>query len=317
MVKFRTVTGLAAVEDVRLADAHGHVWIKPPKGVSGDARLELCDYAAIEAELADFRGAGGTTIVDCQPGGCGRDAQMLVRLATATGLHITATTGFHRQRYYPARHWLWSASEEEISAHFVGELTRGMQEANGTVLATTIKVAHEGRLQGQTLVLMAAAAEAARQTGAAIMCHTERGMNAEELPLFFADRGVTADRLHICHMDKRADFGLHRELAQAGALLGYDTFVRPKYNPEERAWPLLEQMVADGLADRVAIGLDLAESSMWRHYGGQPGMTALAEEIVPQLRAKGMTEHTISQLTGSNITRWLVHQTTDRKDLSA
>jgi predicted metal-dependent phosphotriesterase family hydrolase len=315
-VKFRTVTGLVEEEDVRLADAHGHVWIKPPKGVSKDARLRLCDYAAIEAELVDFSLAGGTTIVDCQPGGCGRNAEMLVRLATATGLHITATTGFHRRRYYPPTHWLWSASEEEISTHFVEEVTCGMHETNGTVPATTIKVAHEGRLEGQTLVLMAAAAEAARQTGAAILCHTERGRNAEELPPFFADRGVPADRLHICHMDKRPDFGLHRELAQAGTLLGYDTFVRPEYKPEERGWPLLAKMVADGLADRIAIGLDLADSSMWRHSGGQPGMVALAEEIVPRMRAKGMMESTIIQLTGRNIARRLVHQTSDGKDLS-
>jgi predicted metal-dependent phosphotriesterase family hydrolase len=315
-VRFRTVTGLVAVEGVHLADGHGHVWIQPPQGVSRDAHLELSDYEAIQAELTDFRDAGGTTIVDCQPGGCGRDARMLVRLATATRLHVTATTGFHRQEYYPATDWLWSASEEEATTYFVKELTDGMRETEGTVPATTIKVGYEGLLEGQSLVLMAAAAETALQTGAAILCHTEPGKNVEALLSFFGDRAVTPDRLYICHIDKRPDFGLHRELAQAGALLGYDTFVRPKYNPEEGAWPLLKKMVAEGLADRIAIGLDLAAASMWRHYGGQPGMLALPEQIVPRLRAEGMSESIIALLTGQNIARYLARQTPEEEEPS-
>jgi len=240
---------------------------------------------------------------------------MLVRLARATGLHITATTGFHRQRYYAPTDWLWSASEQEAAAYFVEELTCGMRETEGTVPATTVKVGYEGRLEGQSLVLMAGAAEAARRTGVAILCHTERGTNVEALPSFFGDRGVPTDRLYICHIDKRPDFGLHRELAQAGALLGYDTFVRPKYNPEQGVWPLMKEMVADGQADRIAIGLDLAASSTWRHCGGQPGMSALAGQIVPRLSAEGIHEHVIAQLTGHNIARYLVRQTPEGKEL--
>jgi len=306
-MRFRTVSGSAAVEDAHLADAHGHVWIEPPQGAPSDA--QLCDYEAIRAELGDFRQAGGTTIVDCQPGGCGRDARMLVRLAKATGLYITATTGFHRQRYYLATDWLWSASEEQARDYFVRELTSGMRETESSVPATTIKVGYEGLLEGQTLVLMAAAAEAARQTGALILCHTERGQNVEALPSFFGHRGVAANRLYLCHLDKRPDFGLHRELAQAGALLGYDTFVRPKYEPDQAAWPLLKKMVAEELAERIAIGLDLADASMWRHYDGQPGMLALPEQIVPRLRAEGIGEPIIAQLCGQNIARYLVRKT--------
>jgi len=308
-MRLQTVTGMVPVEDIGLADGHGHAWIKPPEGVAPDARLELDDYAAIEAELNEFHAAGGSAIVDCQPGGCGRDARMLVRLAEATGLYITATTGFHRQWYYPPESWLWSASEAAAEDYFVEELTLGMRETEGTVPATTVKVGYEGDLEGQSRVLMEAAAEAARQTGAPILCHTERGKNVEALPLFFDDRGVAADRLYLCHVDKRPDIGLHRELAQGGILLGYDTFIRPEYDPEQRAWPLLQEMVADGLGHGVAICLDLGRPSRWRHTGGQPGPLALPEQIVPRLRAEGISEEVIGQLTGQNVARRLVWQT--------
>jgi phosphotriesterase-related protein len=116
-------------------------------------------------------------------------------------------------------------------------------------------------------------------------------------------------------VDKRPDSGLHRELAQAGVLLGYDTFVRSKYDPEHGVWPLLGRMVADGLAHRIAIGLDLADSSMWRHYGGRPGMLGMAEDVLPRLRAEGIAESTILKLTGRNIARHLVWQAPGGKKL--
>jgi predicted metal-dependent phosphotriesterase family hydrolase len=298
---FQTVTGLVPVEQVRLADAHAHAWIAPPEGVPAENRFELTNYDAIKAELSDFRAAGGTTLVDCQPGGCGRDANRLFDLARTTGLHITATTGFHLRKYYPPNSWLWSAPAQKIAAYFVEELTAGMVETGSTIPATTIKVAYEGVIDGQPRVLMEAAAEAARQTGALLLFHTERGANVEALPPFFADRGIDAQRLYLCHVDKRPDIGLHRELAQAGVLLGYDTFIRPQYDPEQGVWPLLKALVAEGLSAHIAISLDLATASMWRHYGGQVGPIFLPQQIVARLRAEGYPETIIHQLTAQNI----------------
>jgi phosphotriesterase-related protein len=280
-MEIQTVTGLVPVEQITLADAHDHVWIKPPLGVAPEAQYPLDDYEAIEGELRAFRAAGATTIVDCMPGGAGRDAAMLVRLSQATGLHIAAVTGFHVQKYYPPNHWLWSASAQRATAFFIEELTIGMREVSGSVPATVIKIGYTGVIEGQSRVLMEAAAEAARWTGAAVLFHTEKGAGA--------------------------DVGLHRELAQAGVLLGYDTFARPRYDPENNVWPLLREMVRDGFSENIAIGLDLAQSSMWRYNGG-PGMMVLVEEIIPRLLKEGIDEKTISNLTAQNIARRLVRR---------
>lgn len=308
---FHTVTGPVDVDAVQLADGHAHVWIDPPEGVAPGVRLELRDASAIRAELRDFRAAGGTTLVDCQPGGCGRDGTRLAAMARATGLHITATTGFHQQQYYAPEHWLWSASAERAADFFVEELTAGLRETGGAVGATTIKVGYEGVIAGQTHRLMDAAAEASRRTGALILFHTERGDNVEALIPFFADRGVGAHRLYLCHVDKRPDVGLHRELAQAGTLLGYDTFARPRYDPDRGVWLLLKTMIAAGLETHVAIGLDMALASLWRRYGGQPGVCFLPEHVIPRLRAEGIQDTAIRQITAKNIARHLVWQTGD------
>lgn len=306
-MELQTVTGLIPVETVKLADAHEHAWIQPPPGVDGDIPI-LTDYDSIMLELDDFREAGGTTFIDCQPGGCGRDARMLIKLSEATGLNITAVTGFHLRRYYPLKSWLWSASETQAADFFMEELQGGMNETGGQVPATCIKVGYEGFIDGQVRALMEAAAEVARLTGVAILFHTEQGKNVEALLPFFAERDVPPNRLYMCHVDKRPDAGLHRELAQAGVLLGYDTFLRRQYLPEQHLWPLLKEMVQDGYGQHIALGLDAAYPNMWAHMGGEWGLLALPQLILPRLSQEGIDEATIAGLTGQNVARFLVRQ---------
>jgi len=300
-MRFQTVTGAALTEEVRLADGHAHLWIAPPVAVAADARFELSDELRITAELRGFRAAGGTLLVDCQPGGCGRNGDKLVALSRATGLQVTAVTGFHLRKYYAPEDALWSASAEAAADQFIAELTVGLPESTTGARATLIKVGFEGTIEGQVRILMEAAAQAARKTGAAILFHTEAGRNVEALLPFFTARGVSADQLYMCHMDKRPDHGLHRELAAEGVLLGYDTFGRLKYDPDRHVWPLIHAMVAAGFDHRIAIGLDFAHSTQWQHYGGGPGLRLLPDVILPRLRAEGLSEATIHRLTARNI----------------
>lgn len=304
-VVVQSVTGPTPVEAITLVDGHAHAWIHPPEGVDPAARIELDNEESLRAELSDFYAAGGRAIVDCQPGGGGRDARALRRLSQATGVVITCTTGFHQQKYYPPESWLWTASEDDATATFVEELRHGTRESttNGSdpIRAAVIKIGFEGTFEGQTRVLMEAAARAARQTGCSILFHTEQGRNAEALLPFFSERGVPPTRLYICHVDKRADEGFHKELAQAGALLGYDTFARPKYDPDRNVWRLVKTLVAAGLESQVAIGLDLAFPSNMQHFGGAPGLRFLPDQVLPRLRAEGIGEDAIRKLTAQNV----------------
>ena len=71
-----------------------------------------------------------------------------------------------------------------------------------------------------------------KEAGAAIQVHTERGAQMDRIVDMLVGFGIAPDRLVLCHVDKRADFGLHRDLAQRNVLLEYDTFYRDKYQPE-------------------------------------------------------------------------------------
>ena len=303
-----TVLGPVAPRDMGVVDAHSHLYIAPIPGAPPDAPV-LTDADGVARELADFRAAGGGAVVDCQPGGCGRDGRMLRRLSRQTGVHVVAATGFHRHIYYGSEAPLFDMSAEAAAAVFMDEIEDGLVETRAgedeVVYPGVIKIAAEANLEASPRALFEAAAEVARRTGYAIEMHTERGAAVEGFLAFFDEQGVAADRLVFCHVDKRPDFGLHRELARAGVLLEYDTFFRPKYEPERHVWPLISEMAAAGLAGNVALATDMADPALWAELGGGPGLLGFFTLIKEGLTRMALPAATIDGLLGGNISRRL------------
>ena len=62
-------------------------------------------------------------MLDCQPPGCGRDANMLVQLSRESGVNIIACTGFHRKKYYPQDYELFAWKAEQVAEFFIEELS--------------------------------------------------------------------------------------------------------------------------------------------------------------------------------------------------
>lgn len=89
--------------------------------------------------------------------------------------------------------------------------------------------------------------------------------------------------------------------ANQGIMLEYETFYRPKYQPEENVWPLLEQMVATGLSRQVAIATDMADARLWARKGDGPGLSGLITQITPRLENLGIPTEIIHGLVGQNI----------------
>jgi phosphotriesterase-related protein len=283
------------------------VWISAVDG-SGRGSPVLDQYEAILRELAEYRQAGGMSLLDCQPVGCGRDGNQLLALSRASGVNVIACTGFHRRKYYPRAFWLWQAKAEKAADFFCAELERGLEEtrkAPAPVRAGFIKIALEADWAECPLATLEAAALAAARTGAVLAIHTERGALAERAVTYLTAKGVVARQLLLCHMDKRPDAALHRALVSMGVMLEYDTFYRPKYEPGAKLWPLLEVMVGSGHAEGIALATDMAEADLYHSIGGGPGLASLPGEIRRKLVEAGLTESQREQLLGGNIARRL------------
>lgn len=300
-----------------MVDGHEHAWIAPPPGAPPEHAIHLADEERQVAALSAYAKAaqeyaaagrsagpaaarsvhaparsGGAScaqasgapaawragLIDCQPPFAGRDAVRLADISRRAGVAIACVTGFHLTRYYADGKRPWR-DEAEAAELFVREVTSGLVEAAG-LRAAAIKAAHSGSALDD-LAAWEAAVEAQRRTGACLLIHTERGAGAAELLAWLTDRGVAPGRVYLCHMDKRPDVALHAELAQAGAMLGYDTFPREKYEPDRNAWPLLWRMVERGFGASVALGLDLAGSEFWQGPSGGPAafVTVVAARV--------------------------------------
>lgn len=303
-----TVLGAVTPDWTGPVDAHSHVWISPIPGADPGSPV-LDDPARILSEVRAYGAAGGALLVDCQPGDCGRDGRQLAWLSGESGVPIVASTGFHRRRYYAPESAVWARDEESWTRHLLAELNpaQGLEEcrAGSSFAAGFIKVALEATWAETPTVALSGAARAAAATGVLVQIHTEQGALAEDVVGFFAERGVAPCRLLICHVDKRPDHGLHRELAESGAHLEYDTFFRPKYEPERNLWPLIDAMVAGGFGSALALATDLAFSAQWQAFGGEPGLAAFPATIRQRLTERGLAAEAVALMTGGTITRLL------------
>src|SRR5512136_375415 len=140
-----TVRGPVLYKNLGITDAHNHLWIEPVPGAAPGSPV-LNQFTLILQDLVEYHARGGGSILDCQPGGCGRDGHRLLELSKASGVHVIACTGFHRKKYYPQEYWLWGASAQKVSDYLCSELSQGLEETLETatpVKAGFIKIALE------------------------------------------------------------------------------------------------------------------------------------------------------------------------------
>jgi phosphotriesterase-related protein len=131
-----------------------------------------------------------------------------------------------------------------------------------------------------------AAAIGSKETGVAVLVHTEIGTCGHEIVDLLTGEGVRADRIILAHLDRNPDLDLHREIAERGVWLEYDTPGRIKYRPDSQLLDLIEGMVDARHHGRLMLGLDLGQRDYFRAYGGGPGLAYLMEKFVPRLRRR-------------------------------
>jgi predicted metal-dependent phosphotriesterase family hydrolase len=309
----QTVLGPVAPAALGITDGHNHVWITRQNVRADDAPI-LDQQEDILAELVAYRQAGGRAQIDCQPVYAGRDGNMLRWLSERSGVHIVANTGFHLPQYYPEGAPIWTMTTDQAADFFLAEIREGLIETRETdfpVLPGFIKIAVPKSLVSSPKHLIEAVVQVSLITGYLIEMHTEKGQDIEAITAFITELGLPPDRLVICHMDKRPDFNLHRSLAERGFLLEYDTFFRSKYGPEANLWPLIEEMVDAGLAEKVVLATDLADNSLWA-FGGGPGISGFVRVIKQRLEEMTIEPSKIALMLGGNIGRQMA---IDHKEL--
>jgi len=269
-----TVLGPIPAAELGVTDAHDHLFLRSPALAGQD--FDDVDKAVEEVASSDLE-----TIVEVTPIGLGRNPAGMREVSERTGVHIVAATGYHRDAHYPPGHWVHSATLEQLAERIVADLRQGMD--GEAARAGVVKAgASYQRITPSEERRLIAAAVAGKETGAPILVHTEIGTIGHEIVDLLTREGVAPDRIILAHLDRNPDLELHREMADRGVWLEYDTVGRIKYRPDSQ----LLDLIAGGRQDRIMLGLDLGQRDYFRAFGGGPGLGYLMKRFVPRLRKR-------------------------------
>ena len=248
--------------------------------------------------LKAWRAAGWRTLVECTPAFLGRDANLLKRLASASGLHIITNTGFYgaaNDKYVPV------LAREESAQQLAARWTREFQEGvDGTgIRPGIIKIGVDpGPLSEIDAELVRAAAKTHLQTGLTIASHTGDGVAALEELEILKQEGVHPGAFIWVHAQIEGNGQLHLKAAQEGAWVEFDGISEAS---AEKHLQSVKGLIEQGFSDRLLISQDAG----WYHVGEPKGgtfraYTFLFASFIPLLRRAGISPEQVRSLLIDN-----------------
>ena len=299
MSVLETTLGQYRAGDLGIILPHEHIFVDLGPIEAESYRTADCDEV-IEVMLPCVqaaRVAGVTALVECTPTGVGRRVDIVKAVSEAANFPVVVATGIYREPWVPA--WAQAASEAELTAWMVRELTEGIE--NTGVRAAWIKLsAGDDGITPVEAKILCAAAEAGRQTGAVIGSHTIRGRVVRDQLDILEGAGYRADRFIWIHTQAEPDFTLHLEIARRGAWLEYDAIGSDAFSD---AWFVehIQRVVEAGFGGQLLLSHDRGWYDPSKPRGGtQLPYTYLLEIFLPKLRAAGVEDATIELLTVHN-----------------
>ncbi|MBK8084742.1 MAG: esterase [Devosia sp.] len=297
MTLLHTTLGPRRADELGMILPHEHVFVdlRTPDR-PGYAEADPADVVRLMGpQIAAIKARGVTALVECSTGGVGLRVDIDLAVSRATGLPIVVPTGNYREPWIPD--WVRSASEAELEAWMVRELTEGVGDTG--VRAAWIKLsAGDDGITPLEAGILRAAARASATTGAVIGSHTIRGrVVMDQLDIIEAEGG-RADRFISIHTQEEKDFGLNRAVAARGAFIEYDHVGRA---PDDEVATLIMRALDAGLGGQLLISHDLGWYDPAQPGGGAPRpYTHLSDVMLPLLGARGVPEATLRQLTADN-----------------
>lgn len=266
------------------------------------------ELAAAIAQVRAAQARGVATIVDPTVLGLGRDVSFMQRVVDATGMRVLAATGLYT--YHDLPFYFANRSARHLSAVFVHDIEQGIQRT--PTRAAFLKCATDapGITPGVEKVIRAVA-QAHRQTGVPIMTHSYpangSGLRQQDL---LAEEGVDLSRVLIGHSGDSDDLDYLMRIADRGSFLGMDRYGLDDILPADRRNATIVALCARGYADRMMLSQDTCAAIDWfdedkvRPRLPHWTMTYIPDEVIPALRAAGVSEVHIEQMTVTNPRRY-------------
>jgi phosphotriesterase-related protein len=284
-------------------------------GAWWDEEERVADAVARLGELVT-RGIG--TIVDPTVWGLGRYIPRIQRIAgQVPDLNIIVATGLYTYNELPFQLEYRGPGTildgpEPMVADFTRDIVEGIADTGVKAALLKCCVEAAGLTPGVERVLRAIAATH-RETGTPITVHTsgpaQSGRPAVDL---FAKEGVDLAKVVIGHAGDSNDLDYLSELADTGAILGMDRFGLDVFNPTDDRVRTIAELCDRGYADRMVLSHDASCYTDW--FGPDPETmraalpnwhyTHISDDVLPALRARGVTDAQLDQMLTGNPKRY-------------
>ena len=307
MTSILTTLGSKSFNELGLILPHEHIFVDLRTwDTPGFAEAEAEDVTQLMVpELTRAKVAGVTAIVECSTVGVGRRADIDRVVSEAADLPVVVPTGVYREPWVPD--WVHDASEAHLADWMLSELQGEIE--NSDVQAGWIKLSagDDGITACETKILRAAA-KAGRETNAVIGSHTIRGRVVRNQLDIIEEVGYAPERFIWIHTQAEPDFALHLEMARRGAWLEYDAIGNIDVANDDYYLENIQRLLDAGLGDHLLLSHDRGWYDPALPGGGVPKpYTYLSDQFLPKLRAVGVDEATIHQLTHINPYRAFSH----------
>lgn len=292
-----TTLGPKNADELGMILPHEHVFVdlRTPDQ-PGYAEANPADVVRLMApEIEKIKALGVTALVECSTGGVGRRADIDRAVSEATNFPIVVPTGNYREPWIPD--WVAKASEAELRDWMLRELQDEIEDSGVQAAWIKISAGDDGISEMERKILRAAAA-AGKATNAIIGSHTIRGRVVQEQLDIIDMAGYTPSRFIWIHTQNEVNFDLHLKVAQRGAWIEYDSIGRADDN---HLIDLIHRVLDAGYGNQLLLSHDVGWYDPAQPGGGTPRpYTYLSEQFLPKLKASGVDEATIHQLTHTN-----------------
>ena len=153
-----------------------------------------------------------------------------------------------------------------------------------------------------------AAAKAQRETGCAIITHTQRGTMGPEQAALLIESGADPAKIAIGHMCGNTDLSYHKRVLAQGVYVNLDRFGLQGelfHTPTDmERIDLIEALCAAGYEDKILLGHDSVNVQLGRPNVMTPFMQEalrdanigdIGNKVLPELRRRGFTEEQIDR----------------------
>jgi phosphotriesterase-related protein len=310
-----TVNGPVELDDLGLTLIHEHF-----RATDEATRFQFphlydedAEWEAAKADANAVKEHGVRTVVEPSAMFLHRDVAFSKRVADESGLNVIAATGVYTYDHLPQP--LLNRNEDEIAGLFVHDIENGIQGTG--IKAAFIKcAADEPGVTPNVEKIHRAAARASKQTGRPIMAHShpKSGTGLEQMRVF-GEEGVDPAKVQIAHTGDTDDLDYIERLLDTGCWIGMDRYGLDLFLPTEQRQATVLALLEKGHAERMFLSQDWCSTLDWFTPEAEEqikpvaapnwSMTFLFEQVIPELKERGMTDEQLDRMMVENPKRWL------------